>query len=31
MPLANFQQDDRLGEIVIDNPPMNLFSGQLLR
>jgi enoyl-CoA hydratase/carnithine racemase len=30
MPLANFQQNDQLGEIVIDNPPMNLFSGQLL-
>jgi enoyl-CoA hydratase/carnithine racemase len=30
MPLANFQQNDQLGEIIIDNPPMNLFGGQLL-
>src|SRR5260370_9847739 len=30
MPLATFQQNDQLGEIVIDNPPMNLFNGQLL-
>jgi len=29
MPLATFQQNDRLGEIVIDNPPMNLFSADL--
>ena len=30
MPLATFQQNDRLGEIVIDSPPLNLFSGQML-
>ena len=30
MPLATFQQDDRLGEIVIDSPPLNLFSADLL-
>src|SRR5260221_13641719 len=30
MPLATFQQDDHLGEIVIDSPPQNLYSGQLL-
>ena len=30
MPLATFNQSDRLGEIVIDSPPMNLFSGELL-
>jgi enoyl-CoA hydratase/carnithine racemase len=30
MPFATFQQNDQLGEIVIDNPPMNLFNGQLL-
>ena len=30
MPLATFQQNDRLGEIVIDNPPTNLFSTELI-
>ena len=30
MPLATFQQNDRLGEIVIDSPPGNLFSADLL-
>jgi enoyl-CoA hydratase/carnithine racemase len=30
MALATFQQDDRLGEIVIDSPPLNLFSANLL-
>ena len=30
MPLVTFQQFDHLGEIVIDSPPQNLFSGELL-
>jgi enoyl-CoA hydratase/carnithine racemase len=30
MPLVTFQRDDQLGEIVIDSPPLNLFSGDLL-
>ena len=30
MPLVTFQQIDHLGEIVIDRPPQNLFSGELL-
>jgi enoyl-CoA hydratase/carnithine racemase len=30
MPLVTFQGDDLLGEIVIDSPPLNLFSGDLL-
>src|SRR6201997_1920743 len=30
MPLATFHQNERLGEIVIDNPPQNLFGGALL-
>ena len=30
MPLATFQQVDRLGVIVIDSPPLNLFSADLL-
>ena len=30
MPLVTFQQTDQLGEIVIDNPPRNLFSADLL-
>ena len=30
MPLVTFQQSDQLGEIVIDNPPQNLFSGDVL-
>lgn len=30
MPLVTFQRDDQLGEIVIDNPPLNLFGGRLL-
>jgi hypothetical protein len=29
MPLVTFQQIDQLGEIVIDNPPQNLFGGEL--
>ena len=30
MPLATFHQNERLGEIVIDSPPQNLFSAALL-
>src|SRR5690242_11836174 len=30
MPLATFHRNERLGEIVIDNPPQNLFSADLL-
>ena len=30
MPLVTFRQIDHLGEIVIDNPPQNLFGGELL-
>jgi enoyl-CoA hydratase len=30
MPAATFQRHDLLGEIVIDNPPMNLFSEALI-
>jgi enoyl-CoA hydratase/carnithine racemase len=30
MPLATFQRNDQFGEIVIDSPPLNLFSGELL-
>ncbi|MHB8690005.1 MAG: enoyl-CoA hydratase/isomerase family protein [Solirubrobacteraceae bacterium] len=30
MPLATYQQNDQLGEIVIDSPPHNLFSEDLL-
>jgi enoyl-CoA hydratase len=30
MPLVTFQEHDQLGEIVIDNPPENLFSGEVL-
>jgi enoyl-CoA hydratase/carnithine racemase len=30
MPAASFQRHDQLGEIVIDNPPMNLFSSGLI-
>ena len=30
MPLATFQHDDHLGEIVIDSPPQNLYNAQLL-
>jgi enoyl-CoA hydratase/carnithine racemase len=30
MPLATFRRNDGLGEIVIDSPPPNLFSGELL-
>src|SRR5258708_24992129 len=30
MPLVTFQRTDHLGEIVIDRPPHNLFSGDLL-
>ena len=30
MPLATFNQSGQLGEIVIDSPPLNLFSAELL-
>src|SRR3984893_16187606 len=30
MPLVTFDQDDQLGEIVIDNPPLNLFNADML-
>ena len=30
MPAASFQQHEQLGEIVVDNPPMNLFSNELI-
>src|SRR6266851_8127604 len=30
MPLVTFGQDDQLGEIVIDNPPLNLFNADML-
>jgi enoyl-CoA hydratase/carnithine racemase len=30
MPLVTFQRDDLLGEILIDSPPQNLFSSELL-
>jgi enoyl-CoA hydratase len=30
MPLVTFQRNDRLGEIVLDNPPLNLFSRALI-
>jgi enoyl-CoA hydratase/carnithine racemase len=30
MPAARFQRHEQLGEIVVDNPPMNLFSTELL-
>src|SRR5260370_32317766 len=30
MPVGAFGQDDHLGEIVIDSPPQNLYSAQLL-
>src|SRR5579862_4882391 len=30
MPLVTFQRTDSLGEIVINRPPQNLFSGELL-
>jgi enoyl-CoA hydratase/carnithine racemase len=30
MPLVTFRRSDRLGDIVIDSPPLNLFSGGLL-
>lgn len=30
MPAATFQRHDHLGEIVIDSPPMNLFSQALI-
>ena len=30
MPLATFRQSGQLGEIVIDSPPLNLFSTDLL-
>src|ERR1700758_1666622 len=30
MPLVTFKQQDRLGEIVLNSPPQNLYSAQLL-
>jgi len=30
MPHVTFQEHDQLGEIVIDNPPQNFFSGDVL-
>jgi hypothetical protein len=30
VPLVTFRRNDQLGEIVIDSPPHNLFSGDLL-
>jgi enoyl-CoA hydratase/carnithine racemase len=30
MPAASFQRHEQLGEIVVDNPPMNLFSNELI-
>jgi enoyl-CoA hydratase len=30
MALVSFQKDDHLGEIVLDSPPQNLYSAQLL-
>ncbi len=30
MPLVTFKQQDQLGEIVIDNPPLNLFNANVL-
>src|SRR6478752_6667907 len=30
MPLVTFKQQDRLGEIVLDSPPQNLYSAELL-
>jgi enoyl-CoA hydratase/carnithine racemase len=30
MPAASFQRHDQLGELVIDNPPMNQFSTELI-
>src|SRR5229473_3214797 len=30
MPLVTFNRNDRLGEIVLNNPPQNLYSAQLL-
>src|SRR6266436_7494304 len=30
MPLVTFERNDRLGEIVLDNPPQNLYGAQLL-
>jgi enoyl-CoA hydratase/carnithine racemase len=30
MPLVTFGQDDQLGEMVIDNPPLNLFNADML-
>ena len=29
-PAATFEATDQLGEIVIDNPPLNLFSERLI-
>ena len=30
MPLVTFEQQEQLGEIVIDNPPLNLFTANVL-
>ena len=30
MPLVTFQEHDQLGEIVISNPPQNLFNADPL-
>src|SRR5258708_8152056 len=30
MPLVTYKQQDHLGEIVIDNPPLNLFNANVL-
>ena len=30
MPLVTFKQQDRLGEIVLNSPPQNLYSAELL-
>ncbi len=30
MPAAAFELRDQLGEIVIDSPPLNLFSKELI-
>ena len=30
MPVVTFQKSDQLGEIVVDSPPQNLYSAQLL-
>jgi hypothetical protein len=30
MPLVTLRRNDQLGGVVIDSPPLNLFSGDLL-